>query len=304
LISLRDFFAEVAVFEHFGFCLHGELPDAGDVGVVEAVGGADGEFDLVDAHVEELAELAVFLGLRFRGGFEFDEAVVVIDEDVEVLAEDGAGLGEGRVRGDAAIGPEFEDEFVVVGFLADPAIFDPVADAGDRGEDGVHGDHADGHVRAFIVFAAGEAATDADFHFEFEFDLTVEGADNEVLIEDTVVLVLADVTGGDDPVAIDADAEEARFFEFGVGEADLFEVEDDVGDIFDDAWEATEFVLGAFDFDAGDGCAFEAAEEDAAEAVSDGVAVAAFEWFGDVFGVGVGGSGLLFGEAAGHFKPG
>ena len=94
------------------------------------------------------------------------------------------------------------------------------------------------------------------------------------------------------------------FFEFGVGEADLFEVEDDVGDIFDDAWEATEFVLGAFDFDAGDGCAFEAAEEDAAEAVSDGVAVAAFEGFGDVFGVGVGGCGLLFGEAAGHFKPG
>jgi hypothetical protein len=32
------------------------------------------------------------------------------------------------------------------------------------------------------------------------------------------VLVLADVAGGDDSVAIDADAEEARFFEFGVGE--------------------------------------------------------------------------------------
>src|SRR5690606_23413036 len=49
--------AEVAVLEHLLLALHGELADGGDVGVVEAVRGADRKLDLVDAHVEQLAQL-------------------------------------------------------------------------------------------------------------------------------------------------------------------------------------------------------------------------------------------------------
>jgi hypothetical protein len=60
--------AEVAVLEHLRLGLHGELADGGDVGVVEAVGGAHREFDLVDRHVEQLLERGVLLagfGRRF-----------------------------------------------------------------------------------------------------------------------------------------------------------------------------------------------------------------------------------------------
>ena len=41
-----------------------------------------------------------------------------------MLLEDGGGLQEGVLRGDAAIGPDLEDELVVVRALADAGILD------------------------------------------------------------------------------------------------------------------------------------------------------------------------------------
>jgi hypothetical protein len=55
------------------------------------------------------------------------------------------------------------------------------------------------------------------------------------------------------------------------------DVEDDVGDIFHDAGEGHELVIGAGDPDAGDRSALEAREEDATKAVADGGAEAALE---------------------------
>src|SRR6187402_2025283 len=51
--------AEVAILEHLLLGLHGEFADRGDIGVVQAVRGANGELDFVDRHVEELAELVL-----------------------------------------------------------------------------------------------------------------------------------------------------------------------------------------------------------------------------------------------------
>lgn len=39
-----------------------------------------------------------------------------------MVLEDRRGLLEGIVRGDAPVGPDFEDEFVVIGDLADAGV--------------------------------------------------------------------------------------------------------------------------------------------------------------------------------------
>jgi hypothetical protein len=57
--------------------------------------------------------------------------VVVVDEHVEVVAQDGGGLEQGVVRADAAVGPDVEHELVVVGVLADAGVFHGVLHAGD-----------------------------------------------------------------------------------------------------------------------------------------------------------------------------
>ena len=125
-----------------------------------------------------------------------------------------------------------------------------------------------------------------------------------VLVDDGILGVLADITGGHDAIAVHADGDELGLLEVGVGKFDLLEVEDDVSDIFHHAGEAAEFVLGSFDFDGGDGGTFEGGKQDAAEAVADGVAVTAFKRLSNEFAVGVGGGGFVFGETIRHFEAG
>jgi hypothetical protein len=85
-------------------------------------------------------------------------------------------------------------------------------------------------------------------------------------------------------------------------EEDLFEVQDDVGDIFDDAGTGGELVGCAFDFDGTDAGTFERAEEHAAQGIADGVAVTDFKRFGDELGVRGCGAGFLADQALGHFE--
>ena len=60
-----------------------------------------------------------------------------------MVAQDGGGEGEGFVGADAAVGPDFEGEFVVVGAAADAGVDDVVFDAPDGREEGVDGNQAD-----------------------------------------------------------------------------------------------------------------------------------------------------------------
>ena len=63
LISLSDFLTEVTVFEHLGLGLQGKLPNRGNIRIVEAVGGTNGKFNLVYAHIKKLLEGCVLFGL-------------------------------------------------------------------------------------------------------------------------------------------------------------------------------------------------------------------------------------------------
>ena len=69
----------------------------------------------------------------------------------------------------------------------------------------------------------------------------------------------------------------------------LLEVQDDVGDILDDALDGGELVHRALDLDGGDGGAFQRGKEHAAKGVADGVAVTGFKGLGDELGVGFSG---------------
>jgi hypothetical protein len=66
---------------------------------------------------------------------------------------------------------------------------------------------------------------------------------------------------------------------------EVFEVEDDRGDVFLDALEGGEFVAGAFDLDGDYARAGKGGEQDAAEGVAEGDAEASFERLGNDFGI-------------------
>jgi len=89
-------------------------------------------------------------------------------EHVEVVLEDRGGLLEGVIGRDAAVGPDFEDELVVVGDLADAGVFDRVTDEAHRAEERIDRDDADGLVFLLVVFARAVAAAGFDLDLGLE----------------------------------------------------------------------------------------------------------------------------------------
>src|SRR5205823_1682491 len=103
--------AEGAELEEIGIGLADELGDGLDAGGLEAVAGANGELELADGHVELADELFIHAG--GGGGFLADSLgaeLEVLDEGIEVLAEDLGRLDEGHLGGDGAVGPDLEGE--------------------------------------------------------------------------------------------------------------------------------------------------------------------------------------------------
>ena len=80
------------------------------------------------------------------------------------------------------------------------------------------------------------------------------------------------------------------------------DVQDQVGDVLDHAGDRRELVLDALDLDLGDGAPFEAGEQDAPQAVADGVAEAAFERLDVEFAEGVGQRVADADDPAGQFQ--
>ncbi len=140
-------------------------------------------------------------------GGQAGAGLVVLDERVEVLAEDLGGLDQGHLGAEGAGRPDPEDELVVVGPLADAGVLDAVLDADDRAEDGVDRDGADFEVVGVPLGGGPVAAAVLDGHLEVERHVVGEGAEDVVGVDDLDRLVVEDVGGGDDAavVAVDPD---------------------------------------------------------------------------------------------------
>ena len=172
--------------------------------------------------------------LLVRRFLEFDRVLVVADEHVEVMAENRGGLEQGVVGRDAAVGPDFEDQAVVIGALADAGVFDGVTHAGHGREEGVDRNDADGLIGFLVLVARRETAADFDFQFHLEFLLLVERADVLVGIDQFVILDELDVGGGHFAFLVHGERELARFV-IGRLEFHLLQVQHDVGHILDHA---------------------------------------------------------------------
>ena len=103
------------------------------------------------------------------------------------------------------------------------------------------------------------------------------------------------------PSLVDLDLKGEGFAFLGNDE-NLFQVQDDVGDVFDDAVDRLELVLHAIDLDRRDGAALDGREKDATQGITDGVTVAGLERLGDELGVGGRGALLNLSEFVGQFE--
>ena len=192
-----------------------QVADGGDPFALQAVGGPDGELELGQAHVELALELGVerhvlmaVVGARLGG--QAGAGLVVLDERVQVLAEDLGGLDQGHLGAEHAGGPDPQDQLVVVGPLADAGVLDVVLDAVDRAEAGVDRDDADLEVVG-VAFGGGPvAAAVLDGHLEVERHVVGQRAEDVLGIDDLDRLVVEDVGGRDDAAAVAVDPDRPR----------------------------------------------------------------------------------------------
>ena len=112
----------------------------------------------------------------------------VLHERVEVLAEDLARLDQRHLRRDRAVGPDLEDQAVVVGLLADAGVLGRVADARDRRVDRCRPRSGRSPApRVLDVLGGGDvAAALVDRQRHVEADVFGQRRDDEVLVDDVI----------------------------------------------------------------------------------------------------------------------
>ena len=214
------------------------------------------------------------------------------------MAEDCTERVVGR---NAAVGPNFQDQPVIIRALADARVLDGVTHPRHRRKKRINGNDADGLVGLLVFVAGAETAADLDFQFHLEFFLLVERADVLFGIDQFHILVQLDVAGGNFAFFVRGEKESLRVAAVGL-EKNLLEVQHQIGDILDDSVHGGKFVLRAIHFDGSDGRALEGGEQNAAERIADGVTVTGFKGLGEKLRVRIRGGGVLAGQPFRHFK--
>src|SRR5262249_47406379 len=153
-------------------------------------------------------------------------------------------------------GPDFHDQFVVVGALADAGVLDLVLDADDRREAAVHRDDADLALLAGVLVGGAVAAAVLHGHLDDEWHVVGQRCDDVLGVDDLDGLVGDDVGPLDDAFLVPVDADRLGLFTL-VLDHQALDVEDDVGHVLDDAGDGGDLVLDALDLDARDGTALQ-----------------------------------------------
>src|SRR5437867_5838353 len=132
----------------------------------------------------------------------------------------------------------------------------------------IDGDITDTKILVEIAVGGDIPPPILDAHFDLQRTALTDGADIDVLVENLDIRIVFDIARGVDarlkPFQINRLAFIAVYFQ-----RDLFQVENDVGRIFDDAWNRRELVQHTFDLHRGDRSALDRRQQHAAECVAD-----------------------------------
>ena len=87
-------------------------------------------------------------------------------DDRQMVDQDLGRLAHGFFGADRAIGPDFQDQLVVVGPLTDARPLHVEVDAAHRAEDRIHRQFANGQAAAFFGGAVAAPGLDRQFHLK------------------------------------------------------------------------------------------------------------------------------------------
>src|SRR5215471_12601399 len=289
---------EVAEAEQLVLLLGQELADRRDVVRLQTVECAHREVELLD---RDLVEPVAGGLLAARRGLVRLDVVAEPDEQLEVLREQRRRAADRLLGGHRAVRPHLEVQAVVVGRLADAGLLDQEVRLHDRREDGVDRDHAD--RLPFALVAVGGNVALAALHRQLHPQVTAVGqrADVQVRVHDLDVRGRLDLGGVHLRRALDVEHQRDRVLREAL-EAELLEVEDDLGHVFLDMRHRGELVRHALDLDRRDRRAPQRAEQHPAQRVAERGAEPGLEWLDLELAVPI--VPLDLADLGGHGQPG
>ena len=179
-------------------------------------------------------------------------------------------------RMDRSVGGNFENQFFVVGFLLDTEVILNVFYIADRRKNRIDGNHIDRVSGITVLFCRNVTSAFIDIDFDLEICAFVHVTDHQVGIQHFKSGKVFTYISGFEHIG---SRYRNRYFlslDFfhDLFESHLFEVENNVGYIFDDTGYGRELVLHTADANRCNGKAFKGVEEDTAQRVTDGNGVA------------------------------
>src|ERR1700674_3951528 len=257
--------AEVLGLEHVLFRLLDEVPDGPDAGVLQAVGAAHRELELVNGSIqvfgEVLGELAVSAAIERR-------LMLDVDEDREVVAQEGRREPD-RVRGrDRAVGPDFQNQAVIVGRLPDARRLDVVVYPPHRRVNRVDGNVADTHVLVEVLVGRHVAAAHGDPQLHLELPVLGKSRDGRRRIEDLDRGVSGQIGRRNLSLLLRVEGQDLLVGRVHL-DGNLLQIQDDVRHVLDNTGERRELVQHAFDLHGRDRRSFDRGEQNASQRVPD-----------------------------------
>ncbi len=184
---------------------------------------------------------------------------------------------KGIAGSDRTVCPDLHRQLVVIGDLPQTRWFDGVVALAHRRVHGIDGNESDTQIVFEIPVRGNVTASALQAHFHFELAALAYCRNVDVLIEHFHIAVGLDRAARNHARLIGAQVNRlwtisSKF------ERNLFQVEDDVGGVFDDAWYRLELMQHAFDLHRGNGRAFDRTQHHAPQRVADGGAESALKW--------------------------
>ena len=148
----QGFASEVTDANELVFRLVDDILYRVDAGPSEAIVGTDGEVQIVNGHLEHGRFRSFLIGFAtFFAPLDFGNIGGL--EEGQVVDQDFSSTRHGFIRSQAAVGPNFQGQAVIVGDVADTSVGDAKLDARDRRIDGVDRNESNGLILGFVLIS-------------------------------------------------------------------------------------------------------------------------------------------------------
>ena len=220
---------------------------------IEAIVGSDTQGQSADRHLQLLAKLIEIgrlsrllrhnLFLRLHHGTD----IRILDERVEMLAENLRRLHKSHLRLQGAVGPDLKNQAIVIGQLTNPGVLRFITNPADGRERGIHPDNPD-LIVTITIFRSGSITTSlACPEVDIKRDILGELGNVKVRIDNGHLGSMFNVTRSYISGLVDTDLK-FHIISIALNQHEhVLEIEHNIGNVFVNTRHAGEFVLDTFD---------------------------------------------------------